>query len=199
MEITNVGENGHTVGVVKIEMDQFGKDAVLIGADAGARARAAIERSIEQLVDDQPVFLDFSNVLAVSVPFVDASIGRLLGGRAAGYYDTHPIVIYRASIDVLQTIDATLRLHHLYALALGGQAGAELLGADDVLASTMQEAMRLRTFNVHQLAERLDLTPQAANNRLRLLLRSGAVQRERAKPERGHGGREFRYSVPATA
>ena len=199
MGITNVGENGHTVGVVKIEMEQFGTDAVLTGADAGARARAAIERAIEQLVDDQPVFLDFSKVRAVSVPFVDASIGRLLGGRAAGYYDTHPIVIYCASVDVLQTIDATLRLHHLYALALGGQTGAELLGADDVLTSTLQEAVRLRTFNVHQLAERLDLTPQAANNRLRLLLRSGAVQRERAKPERGHGGREFRYTVPATA
>src|SRR5580692_4007927 len=109
MEITNVGESGHTVGVVKIEMDQFGKDAVLIGADAGARARIEIERSIEKLVDDQAVLLDFRHVLAVSVPFVDASIGRLLGGRVAGYYDTHPIVIYRASIDVVQTIDAMLR------------------------------------------------------------------------------------------
>lgn len=199
MEITNVDENGHTVDVVQIEMDRFGKDAVLIGTDAGAHALAEIERSIKQLVDDQPVSLDFRNVRAVSVPFVDASIGRLLGGRVAGYYDTHPLVIYGASVDVAQTIDATLRRHHLYALALGGQTGPELLGADDVLSSTLQAALRLRTFNVHQLAERLDLTPQAANNRLRLLLRSGAIQRERAKPSRGHGGREFRYTVPASA
>ena len=68
-----------------------------------------------------------------------------------------------------------------------------------MLATTLREAVSLRSFNVHELAERLDLTPQAANNRLRLLLRSGALQRERAKPERGRGGREFRYRVPVAA
>lgn len=122
-----------------------------------------------------------------------------VGGRAAGYYESHPSVIYGASVDVRQTIGAALRLHHLHALGPGGVEGAELLGADEVLATTLREAARLRTFNVHQLAESLDLTPQAANNRLRLLLRSGALQRERAKPERGRGGREFRYHVPAAA
>jgi hypothetical protein len=197
MAITNSGENGDSVVTMKVDMVQFGRDAVLTGADAGTEARAAIERSILQLRDDQPVFLDFSEVRAVSVPFVDAAIGRLLSGRVAGYYESHPIVVYGANVDVLETIDAMLRLHHLYALALGAQVGAVLLGADEVLATTLEEAVHLRNFNVHQLAERLDLTPQAANNRLRLLLRSGAVQRQRAKPERGHGGREFRYCVPA--
>jgi hypothetical protein len=197
MAITNSGENGDSVVTMKVDMVQFGRDAVLTGAYAGTEARAAIERSILQLRDDQPVFLDFSEVRAVSVPFVDAAIGRLLSGRVAGYYESHPIVVYGANVDVLETIDAMLRLHHLYALALGAQVGAVLLGADEVLATTLEEAVHLRSFNVHQLAERLDLTPQAANNRLRLLLRSGAVQRQRAKPERGHGGREFRYCVPA--
>jgi hypothetical protein len=149
-------------------------------------------------MDDQPVVLDFTDVRAVSVPFIDASLGRLLSGRAAGYYETHSMVIYGGTVDVRQTIDAALRLHHLYALALGGPLGAQLLGADELLATTLREAVRLRSFNVHELAQQLDLTPQAANNRLRLLLRSGAVQRERAKPERGHGGREFRYRIPAS-
>jgi hypothetical protein len=197
MVITNSSENGDSVLVVKVDMAQFSKDAVLTGADAGADARASIERSIEQLRDDQPVLLDFGEVRAVSVPFVDASLGRLLSGRVAGYYETHPIVVYDANVDVVVTIDAMLRLHHLYALAIGNEAGAVLLGADEVLSTTLEEAVHLRNFNVHQLAERLDLTPQAANNRLRLLLRSGAVQRQRAKPERGHGGREYRYCIPA--
>jgi hypothetical protein len=195
MTITNSSENGDTVDAVKIDMARFGEDGVLTGADSGDEARSEIERSIQALVDDQAVFLDFKNVRAVSVPFVDASLGRLLSGRAAGYYETHPMVIYQANIDVRQTIDATLRLHHLYALALGDST-AELLGADEVLASTLAEAVRLRQFNVHQLADRLELTPQATNNRLRLLLRSGALLRERGKPERGRGGREFRYCVP---
>lgn len=199
MEFTNLSENGDTPVGVKIAMDKFGDDGVLTGADAGARARAAIERSIQRLGDDQAVFVDFSGVRAVSVPFIDASIGQLLSGRVAGYYESHPIVIFAADVDVRQTIDAALRLHHLHALALGGGSTAELLGADEVLATTLREAVRLRNFNVHQLAESLDLTPQAANNRLRLLMRSGALQRESAKPERGRGGREFRYRVPVSA
>ncbi|WP_249010496.1 hypothetical protein [Conexibacter sp. DBS9H8] len=198
MEITTSRENADSLLGVKINMAQFGTGAVLTGADAGTGAQAEIERLVATLVDDQPVFLDFSDVLAVSVPFVDASLGRLLSGRVAGYYETHPIAVFGASNDVRQTIDAALRLHHLYALALGSP-GPELLGADEVLATTMQEAVRLVNFNVHQLAESLDLSPQAANNRLRLLLRSGALQRDRAKPERGRGGREFRYRVPAAA
>jgi hypothetical protein len=196
MAITTNRETADNLTCVQIDMASFGCGGVLTGSEAGANARSKIERAIQNLVDDQPVFLDFSKVQAVSVPFIDASLGRLLSGRIAGYYETHPLVVHGATVDVRQTIDAALRLHHLYALALGAP-GAELLGADEVLASTLREALSLRDFNVHQLAERLDLTPQAANNRLRLLLRSGALQRQRAKPERGRGGREFRYRVPA--
>jgi hypothetical protein len=199
MEFTKSGENGDTHLNVRVAMKKFGKDGVLTGAETGTRARSAIERSIARLEDDQAVLLDFAGVRAVSVPFIDSSLGQMLSGRVSGYYETHPIVLIGATVDVRETIDAALRLHHLYALALGGREGPELLGADDVLATTLREAVKLRTFNVHQLADKLDLTPQAANNRLRLLLRSGALQRERAKPERGRGGREFRYRVPATA
>ena len=136
---------------------------------------------------------------AVSVPFIDASLGRLLSSRAAGYYDTHPIVIYGGTVDVRQTVDAALRMHHLYALALGGHLGAQLLGADELLATTLREAGRLHSFNVRELAQQLDLTPQAANNRLRLLLRSGALQRERAKPESDHGEAGLSHTAPASA
>lgn len=177
-------------------MRDFADDGVLSGADSGVEARTAIERAIDHLRDDQPVVLDFAGVRAVSVPFIDASIGRLLSGRAAGYYETHPFVLLDANFDVRHTIDASLRLHRLHALALSTDGGAELLGADEVLATTLREAVMLQSFNVHQLADKLALTPQAANNRLRLLLRSGALQRERATPKRGRGGREFRYRVP---
>jgi predicted ArsR family transcriptional regulator len=47
---------------------------------------------------------------------------------------------------------------------------------------------------VLDLADELGITQQAANNRLKLLLNSGALVRTRSVPERG--GMEFVYEVP---
>ena len=193
MEITTARETAGNLGGVKVPMAHFGEGGVLTGVSDGEAARTSIERACQQLMDDQVIALDFAGVRAISVPFADASIGRLLSGRSAGYYENHPIAILNAVPDVRETIAASLRLHHLYVLAIG-EGGPELLGADEVLATTMRQAAELDQFSVHELADRLDLSPQAANNRLRVLLRSGAIQRERIKPARG--GREFRYRVP---
>jgi hypothetical protein len=51
-------------------------------------------------------------------------------------------------------------------------------------------------FTVAEIAEKLQLTPQAANNRLAHLVRSGALSRARIIPARG--GREFRYELPVS-
>jgi hypothetical protein len=194
MEITNGREIEGNLQSVKVPMANFADGGVLSGVQEGEAARSSIERTCQQLLDDQVIALDFAGVRAISIPFADASIGRLLSGRTAGYYEDHPIVILNASPDVQETIAASLRLHHLYALSLG-DGGPQLLGADEVLATTMRQAAALKQFSVQEIASRLELSPQAANNRLRVLMKSGALQRERVKPERG--GREFRYRVPS--
>jgi STAS-like domain of unknown function (DUF4325) len=169
-------------------------DGVLSTRGKGQQVRESIERATAVVTPGHPIALDFSGVQVVSVPFADECIGRLLSGRHAGYYEDHPFLLLNANEDVRETIAATLRLRHLIALAFSEEGAPDLLGADEVLEQTSRVAAELGAFRVNELADRLQLTPQAANNPLRTLLRGGAVRRERVFQSRG--GREFEYEVP---
>lgn len=190
--ITDFSESG-TLIPMHVPMKNFGTDGVLTTREAGARARHEIERHIGTLMPGQPVALDFADVRAVSVPFADEAVGQLLSGWLSGYYEEHPILAFNASEDVRETIAAALRQRRLLLLGLH-HGDAELLGADAVLDETMRVAQRLGSFSAADLAQELGLTPQAANNRLKTLMRSGALRRTRVAPSRG--GKEFAYEVP---
>lgn len=174
-------------------MKPFGKGGVLVTREAGVRARHDLERAIASLTPGDPVALDFAEVVAVSVPFADECLGQLLSGRLAGFYEDHPILAMNANADVAETIAAALRRRKLVLLGLF-DGRVELLGADALLNETMEVAHRLAEFSASDLAEELGLTLQAANNRLKALLRAGAVSRTRGAPE--GGGREYEYQVP---
>lgn len=194
--ITDVRESDR-LRLVKHPLAQYGRpQGVLTTRAAGEQALSDLEKAIAAQTPGSVIALDFEGVDAISVPFADAFLGKLLTGRVAGYYEDHPIVLVNTSEDVRETIAAALRYRHLIALALSRDR-AELLGADKNLDETMQAAFELGDFSVVDLAAKLDLTPQVVNNRLRHLLRSGALQRHRVNPPRG--GREFRYQVPVAA
>lgn len=183
-----------TLRLMKVSMREYeSSEGVLAGRDAGDRAWRDIEHRLRKVHPDEVVALDFDAINVISVPFADACLGRLLSGKVGGFYEEHPLVLWNADEDVRETIAATLKLRHLVALSLSSN-GAQLLGADDVLSQTMGAAVELGDFSVLDLAEQLNLSPQAANNRLRALTRSGALHRHRVNPR--HGGREFRYRVP---
>ncbi|MDQ3379954.1 MAG: hypothetical protein M3546_06485 [Actinomycetota bacterium] len=172
-----------------------GGDGVLITRAEADRARGDIERGIAAQRGDYIVVLDFKGVRAISVPFADSCLGRLLGSRAAGYYDEYPMVVVNATEEVRETIDAALRLRHLYVLALS-EGRPDLLGGETILQQTMEKADELREFTVAELSKVLNVSPQAANNRLHALVRAGALARERRPPERG--GKQFVYRLPET-
>lgn len=183
-----------TLQVMKVSMREYGSSqGVLAGRESGDRAWRDIEHRLRKTHPDEVVALDFGGVDAISVPFADACLGRLLSGKVSGFYEEHPLVLLTANEDVRDTVGAALKLRHLVALCLGAD-GPQLLGADKMLAETMGAAAALGDFSVLELAEQLHLSPQAANNRLRVLTRSGALHRQRVNPR--HGGREFRYHVP---
>jgi hypothetical protein len=181
---------------VKVSMSRYG--AVLTTREAGDRAWRDIEREIEAVGENDVVAIDFDGVDVITIPYADACLARLMSGKASGFYESHPLVLTSANDDVRETIGAALHLRHLVALCLAPGGAPHLLGGDQMLERTIQAAVELQDpFSVLQLAEKLDLSPQAANNRLRHLTRVGALQRERINPS--HGGREFRYRVPAAA
>jgi hypothetical protein len=198
MEITDRRESV-TIRSMRHPMAQYAPndDGVLDTRAAGERALSDLERAIAARPDHAVIALDFSGVRAITVPFADASLGRLLTGRVAGFYEDQPIVLVDANEDVRETIALALRYRNLVALVLGSGGPPRLLGADEVLEKTMNAALELQDFSVIDLASRLNLTPQAANNRLRHLMRNGALERERVNPR--SGGREFRYRVPDAA
>jgi hypothetical protein len=183
------------VSPVKIAMGALATDGVLASREDARTARTRIEHEIAKQRPGEPIALDFTDVAAISITFADECVGRLLSSRLAGYDDNHPILALNTDEAVRDTLDAALRARRLVLLALSDD-GPELLGGDEVLTETLMEAVRLRTFTVAEIAEKLRLTPQAANNRLAHLVRSGALSRARIIPSRG--GREFRYELPVT-
>jgi hypothetical protein len=167
---------------------------VLRTAEAGQFRYEQVMKGMRKQDPGVPVALDFTNIRAVTVPYVDASIGALLGGWLSGYHDEHPLLVYGADEDVRATITAALRARRLVILAVG-PGEPELLGGDPVLDETVQAARELGTeFSVTDLAERLNLSAPATNNRLRTLARSGAIARRLIVPP--GGGKEFLYRFP---
>jgi hypothetical protein len=186
--------DGDTLGFMEHPMREYaGKegDGVLIGRGRGEAARRDIERSIRDHVAGAPIALDFKGVRSVGVPFADALLVPLLSNRISGYYEEHPILVVNPTEDVAETLGATLERRGLFIL---GTPPPRLLGAQPTLEATLQLAYQLGRFTVLDLADKLGITQQAANNRLKLLLNSGALVRTRSVPERG--GMEFLYEVP---
>lgn len=184
------------VPFVNVPMRRYG--SLLATREAGERAWREIEKEIDTFGEDAVVAIDFDGVDAITIPYADACLARLMSGKASGFYESHPLVLTNANDDVRETIDAALHLRDLVALCLAPGGPPHLLGRDQTLERTIQAAAELHDpFSVVQLAEKLELSPQAANNRLRHLTKVGALQRELINPP--HGGREFRYRVPLAA
>jgi STAS-like domain of unknown function (DUF4325) len=177
---------------VKIGFAHEARDGVLASRADAVKVRARVEREIGEQPAGAPIELDFSGVVAISVTFADECLGRLLSARLAGYDEDHPLFVTGANEEVRETIAAALRARRLQLLSFSD--GVELLGGDDVQRQTIREAFDLEEFSANELASRLGLSSQAANNRLAHLVRVGALRREPVLPSRG--GREFRYVAP---
>jgi STAS-like domain of unknown function (DUF4325) len=176
---------------MQVAMKDFGD--VLTGRSAASHARLTIEHQATAISEGQPIALDFGGVEAISVPFAGECIGGLLSGSVGGYHASHPILAVNSSEDVAETIDAALRLRRQALLSLSDR-GAALLGGDPVLSETMVAAQKLGEFTATELAERMNLSPQAANNRLAALLRTRAISRSQLSARRG---KEFLYRDPS--
>ena len=162
--------------------------------ERGRVLREEVEALLRSAEPGDIVEIDLTAPEAVSVSFSDELVGRLLVSRAAGDFQDRAVVIVGSSDDTRETIEAVLQRRGVAGIYRDTRKGQlEALAGPAWFKETLKQAAGLRSFRATQLGERLGLTAQAANNRLRALTASGAIVRELVTPDRG--GKEFEYRV----
>ena len=161
--------------------------------ERGRRVREEIEQHLRQLAPGETLPISFAGVEGITVSFGDECIAKLIVARLAGDFDDRGLVIEQTNADVRETLEAVLSRRKVAAVVLNASGEPEVLGEPSWVRETLSAAVSLRSFRASELAERLHITPQAANNRLKMLVASGAVARERVIPD--GGGKEFNYQV----
>lgn len=129
----------------------------------------------------------------MTVSFAEGFFVPLLGQWVTGYYEDHPLVVFGANDEILETLEVVLRQRRLAVLTMG-QDEAALVGGESGLRETARAANSLREFGAADMADALGISIQAANNRLKELVRHGAISR--VAEFAPSGGRQYRYRMP---
>lgn len=161
--------------------------------DRGREVREDVERQLGRLSPGETLILDFADIDAITVSFGDESVAKLLSGRNGGDFVDRGLVAENLSEDVSDALDVVLERRKLALVCPKPDGNLLILGDPGWLHDTLHAALQLKSFKAVDLAEALGISAQAANNRLRLLVSSGAVARQRVVPE--GGGKEFAYTA----
>lgn len=167
--------------------------AFLATRERGRRVREDVEGQLAALPAGETLVLNFVGVDGMTVSFGDETVAKLVIARASGDFVDRGLVLAGANDDVRETLEAVLSRRKVAAVALSAAGEAEILGEGGLMPATLAAAIDMRSFSALDLAARLGITAQAANNRLKMLVASGGVARERVVPE--GGGKEFSYKV----
>jgi len=159
----------------------------------GREVREDIQEKLERLASGETLILSFARVDGMTGSFADECVAKLLIDRSSGVFADRGVVIDGASDVIREELELVLSRRKISAVSMRESGEPEVLGERGWLPATLTVAIELRSFSASDLAAKLNLTPQAANNRLKVLVASGAVVRERIVPE--GGGKEFSYTV----
>ena len=138
--------------------------------------------------------IDFSGVEAMTISFADEFLGKLATTLDAALGHDVLVKVSGLNEETREAVDICLERRDS-AIAAVEPEGLTLLG-NAFLSESFLVARELGTFKATEFAERLHITPQNANNRLRKLQAFGAVQRRRSAGGE-HAGKEFLYAVVA--
>jgi hypothetical protein len=166
--------------------------------DHAREDRDEVERVLARADTGDVVEVDLTGVSVLTVSYADELLGRLIEDRMRGGRMDRALIVTGADPVVRETIEVVLGRRGVGVLYNDQSIGKiEAIAGPSWFASTVQETNSLRDFRAADLAERLDLTPQAANNRLKQLAASGAVLREQGAP--AGGGKQFLYRAVTSA
>lgn len=169
--------------------------------DLGRKEREQLDALALRARSGDVLKIDLTGVKAMTISFADEFIGRFLASRAVNDKDDVGVLIVgpmgEEGDELQETLEAVLGRRGIGVLWTDQEGEVTAVGGPAWFASTFQQALALRVFRATDLAERLSLSPQATNGRLKKLSESGAVVRERVVPD--GGGKEFEYRVATAA
>lgn len=171
-------------------MDRFGL-AFFATRGKGLEVRQSIEQAMRDVPPGESLVIDFTGIEDITFSFADECIAKMMASKAAGDYPDRGIVLSGLNDEIREALDVVLTRRDLAMVAI--DRGASVLGVDSFLSETLSLALDLGSFTASDIAERLGLSVQAANNRLKHLTASGAVVRHLMVPE--GGGREYQYKT----
>jgi hypothetical protein len=155
---------------------------ILATRERGKEAAGHLREIAEEPGD---LILDFRAVEAATPPFLQEIIDSVQSIINSAGRTGRLVVAAHMNDDVAETLGFVVA-RKKFPIPHRTGSTVELLEGTPHLAETLREAQQLRSFTAPQLAERLKIKDDAATQRLKSLLKTGAVARERdASASRG--------------
>jgi hypothetical protein len=164
------------------------------GSFLATRSRAReLRQDLEEFIASEravALIIDFEAVEAMTISFTDEFLGKFQSGTDRTH-DGMTVLVSSLNEETQEAVQIALERRKTFvATEIDGQP--QLLGSEDFLNDTYLACTELGDFSAGDLATRLNITPQNANNRLNRLIAAGAVKRVRAAGL-DRGGKEFAY------
>jgi hypothetical protein len=160
---------------------------------SGQSVRADLEARVKSQGYATTVYIRFDDVEAMTISFADEFIGHFYSSMAVGDVATAGVLLSGFNAETREAVAICLERRDVAALASDNNHTI-LIGRTESIAETFQAALQLKEFRANDIAAKLSITPQNANNRLKRLLEAGALQRKQV-PISNRGGKEFVYKV----
>ncbi|MEZ4733270.1 MAG: hypothetical protein R3E79_39755 [Caldilineaceae bacterium] len=160
----------------------------LLTRTKGERVYELVKTSLLSLPEGESLYLDFAEVYAMDVSFVDEAIIRLAKGIVDDRYGQRRLVLHHLSQDATDNLNAAIALQNLTLALFSMQSDGswQLVGhLEKSLQQVLTMIMARREITAPQLAAELELALNAANNRLKRLYDQRLIQRRYEVTDKG--------------
>ncbi len=160
----------------------------LLTRTKGERVYELVKTNLLSLPEGESLYLDFAEVYAMDVSFVDEAIILLAKEIVDDQYGQRRLVLHHLSQDTTDNLNAAIALQNLTLALFSMQSdgGWQLVGhLEKSLQQVLTMIMACREITAPQLAAELELALNAANNRLKRLYDQRLIQRRYEVTDKG--------------
>ncbi|MCE7980186.1 MAG: hypothetical protein DYG89_03270 [Caldilinea sp. CFX5] len=154
----------------------------------GERVYEQVKTNLLSLPEGESLYLDFAEVYAMDVSFVDEAIIRLAKEIVDDHYGQRRLVLNQLSQDATDNLNAAIALQNLTLalFSIQSDGGWQLVGhLEKSLQQVLTMIMVSREITAPRLAAELELALNAANNRLKRLYDQRLIQRRYEVTDKG--------------